>query len=75
MPCTLLPLLVALRACPGTLVLQQPKQLDLACSAHRSMGEPITEDDITSVVQSVDLDGDGKIDYAEFSKVVMTEMS
>ena len=56
-------------------MLQQPTQLDLACFAHRSMGEPITEDDITSVVQSVDLDGDGKIDYAEFSKVVMTEMS
>ena len=54
-------------------MLQQPTQLDLACFAHRSMGEPITEEDIASVLQSVDLDGDGKIDYTEFTKAVLSE--
>lgn len=51
-----------------------PRSLDGSGVPHlrtrRQMGEPTTEDDITGVIREVDLDGNGMIDYGEFSRVV-----
>ena len=38
-------------------------------------GEEITVEDLEAVVQSVDSDGDGFINYAEFTKVLMDNKS
>ena len=40
----------------------------------KHMGEPITDGDIGTFLKKVDLDGNGVIDYWEFSKFVMDEM-
>ena len=40
----------------------------------RNLGERVNEDDIASFVTKVDLDGNGSIDYSEFSKFVMSEV-
>ncbi|KOO33067.1 calmodulin, partial [Chrysochromulina tobinii] len=37
------------------------------------MGEPVTLDDVDQVIRKVDRDGDGVIDYNEFTKVIMDE--
>ena len=40
-----------------------------------NVGEPVTLEDVESVIKKVDRDGDGKIDYAEFSNVILEERS
>jgi Ca2+-binding EF-hand superfamily protein len=38
------------------------------------MGDWVSEEDISNVIRSVDHDGNGMIDYGEFTEVVMTDM-
>ena len=40
----------------------------------REMGEPLTESDIDNVLAGIDRNGDGKVDYEEFSRTVTDEM-
>merc|ERR1712093_133645 len=36
-----------------------------------TMGDPVDEETITGMIQEADLDGDGKINYAEFTKIML----
>jgi Ca2+-binding EF-hand superfamily protein len=38
-----------------------------------NVGEPVTLDDVEQVIRKVDIDGDGVINYEEFTKVIIEE--
>ena len=38
-----------------------------------NVGEPVTLDDVEQVIKKVDIDGDGVINYDEFTKVIIEE--
>jgi len=38
-----------------------------------NVGEPVTLDDVEQVIRKVDIDGDGVINYDEFTKVIIEE--
>ena len=38
-----------------------------------NVGEPVTLDDVEQVISKVDIDGDGVINYEEFTKVIIEE--
>ena len=40
-----------------------------------NVGEPVTLDDVEQVIRKVDIDGDGVINYDEFTKVIIEEKS
>ena len=35
-----------------------------------NLGEPLTEDEVKSMIAEADLDGDGKINFQEFSRLM-----
>lgn len=39
----------------------------------RSLGEPMTEQEISSIIEEADVDKDGVIDYAEFFSMMGTK--
>ncbi|KAL1203796.1 Disease resistance protein RML1A [Cardamine amara subsp. amara] len=43
--------------------------------AMESIGEKITDDEVKEMIREVDLDGDGRLNYDEFAKVMMAKMS
>ena len=40
----------------------------------RNMGEPATEEDLQRVINMIDINGDGSVDYDEFARAVTKEM-
>ena len=38
-------------------------------------GEKVVEEDVEAVIQCVDADGDGFINYSEFTKVILAQKS
>ena len=40
-----------------------------------NLGEKVVEEDVEAVIQCVDADGDGFINYAEFTKVILAQKS
>lgn len=39
----------------------------------RSLGEPMTEDEISAIIEEADVDKDGVIDYTEFFSMITTK--
>ena len=40
-----------------------------------NLGEKVVEEDVEAVIQCVDADGDGFINYSEFTKVILAQKS
>ena len=40
----------------------------------RNMGESATEEDLQRVINMIDINGDGSVDYDEFARAVTKEM-